>query len=120
MENNFEIKEKEDFCPVRDVLDRFGDKWSILVIIILGNGQKIRFNELQKMIGDISQKMLAVTLRKLEADGLIIREIFPEIPPRVEYQITLLGNTLLPHVLNLAGWAQANITAIRQSRKQFA
>ena len=82
-------------CPVRGVLDRFGDKWSILVILILGDKKKLRFNELNKEIGDVSQKMLTVTLRTLEADGLVKRTIYPEVPPRVEYEITALGKSLV-------------------------
>ena len=83
-------------CPVRNVLDRFGDKWSILIIIILGEVGKMRFNQLHKTIGDVSQKMLTTTLRTLEADGLVSRKVFPEIPPRVECKITGYGQSLMP------------------------
>lgn len=107
-------------CPVRSVLDRFGDKWSILILLILGEKEKMRFNELNKEIGDISQKMLTVTLRTLEADGLVKRTIYPQIPPRVEYEITELGNSLVPHVLRLSDWAVENIGAIQTSREAFA
>lgn len=107
-------------CPVRTVLDRFGDKWSILVLLILGEKQKLRFNEINKEVGsDISQKMLTVTLRKLEADGFIFRTIYPEIPPKVEYEITNLGKSLVPHVDNLAKWAVSNMPAIKKSREKF-
>src|SRR5688572_3605135 len=99
---------REENCPVRTILDRFGDKWSILVILILGEQEKLRFNELNKQIGDVSQKMLTVTLRTLEADGLIKRTIYPQVPPRVEYEITALGKTLLPHIHNLSEWAVKN------------
>ena len=91
MENSLKKYQPSPGCPIRDVLDRFGDKWSILIIIILGAEAKMRFNELHKAIGDVSQKMLTTTLRTLEADGLISRKVFPEIPPRVEYQLTELG-----------------------------
>ncbi len=109
-----------DKCPIRTVLDRFGDKWSILVIMILSSKGKLRFNEINKLMPDVSQKMLTVTLRTLEADGLISREIFPEIPPRVEYQLTYMGETLVPHIKGLAGWADEHLIAIKKSRKKYA
>ena len=108
-----------DKCPVRNVLDRFGDKWSILVILILSQEEKMRFNELHKAINDISQKMLTVTLRTLEADGLISRKVYPEIPPRVEYRLTDIGTSLVPHITNLSKWANENMHAIIKSRKKF-
>ena len=106
-------------CPVRNVLDRFGDKWSILILIVLGQNGTMRFNEINKTIGDISQKMLTVTLRTLEADGLISRQVFPEIPPKVEYQLTHLGFSLVPHINNLATWANEHIVEIKNSREKF-
>lgn len=106
-------------CPVRSVLDRFGDKWSILILLILGEKEKMRFNELNKEIGDISQKMLTVTLRTLEADGLVKRTIYPQIPPRVEYEITDLGKSLVPHIHRLSEWAIENIDTIKTSRETF-
>lgn len=106
-------------CPVRSVLDRLGDKWSILVMLVLGKKETMRFNELQKEIGDISQKMLTVTLRTLEADGLVKRTIFAEVPPRVEYEITPLGESLVPHVVGLSEWAIENMPAIKKSRAEF-
>lgn len=111
----------EKNCPVRSVLDRFGDKWSILVILILGEKEKLRFNELNKEIGgDISQKMLTVTLRTLEADGLVKRTIYPEVPPRVEYEITKMGKSLVPHIISLADWAGENLKAINKSREKYS
>jgi DNA-binding HxlR family transcriptional regulator len=107
-------------CPVRSVLDRFGDKWSILVIMILGEKEKMRFNELNREIEDISQKMLTVTLRTLEADGLIKRTIYPEVPPRVEYEITTLGKSLVPYINGLAAWANLNMNEIKSSREKFS
>jgi DNA-binding HxlR family transcriptional regulator len=107
-------------CPVRSVLDRFGDKWSMLVMLVLGEKEKMRFNELNKEITDISQKMLTVTLRTLEADGLVKRTIYPEVPPRVEYEITALGKSLVPHIHTLSDWAVQNLPAIQQSRAAFA
>jgi DNA-binding HxlR family transcriptional regulator len=107
-------------CPIRDVLDRFGDKWSIYTIILLGQSEKLRFNELKTKINGISQRMLTVTLRSLEQDGLVERKIFPEIPPRVEYKLTILGNDLLKHLLSMAEWAQTNMESIINARKQYA
>lgn len=109
-----------DNCPIRQVLDRFGDKWSILIIIILGREGILRFNELSQTIGDISQKMLTVTLRTLEADGLVSRKLYPEIPPRVEYQLTELGKGLLPHITALTAWADKNVQIILKNRKRNA
>lgn len=106
-------------CPVRNVLDRFGDKWSILLIMILGERERMRFNELNKEIQDISQKMLTVTLRSLEADGLVKRTVYPEVPPRVEYEITDLGRSLVPYINSLAAWANVNIKEIQSSREKF-
>ncbi len=106
-------------CPIRTVLDRFGDKWSILIIMTLSNNGILRFNEINKIIPDVSQKMLTVTLRTLEADGLISRKIYPEIPPRVEYELTELGVSLVPHIKGLATWANEHLTAIKKSRKKF-
>ncbi|MFY8020506.1 MAG: winged helix-turn-helix transcriptional regulator [Bacteroidia bacterium] len=107
-------------CPVRGVLDRFGDKWSILVLIVLGEKTRLRFNEINKEIGpDISQKMLTVTLRSLEADGLVSRTVYPEVPPRVEYEITSLGKSLVPYINSLAKWANENMETIKESRKKF-
>ncbi|MBS1604881.1 MAG: helix-turn-helix transcriptional regulator [Bacteroidetes bacterium] len=107
-------------CPVRQVLDRFGDKWSILVIILLGDRGKLRFNELSNAIGDISQKMLTVTLRSLEADGLVTRKMYPEIPPRVEYDLTPLAQSLLPLIKDMVKWADANIEEIQDNRRRHA
>ena len=116
LENDLDIKN----CPVRKVLDRFGDKWSLLVLLILGKKETLRFNEINKAIGsDISQKMLTVTLRTLEADGFLRRTIYPEIPPRVEYTITALGKSLVPLIDKLEKWAKVNMSAIEKSRKNF-
>ena len=110
-----------ELCPIRSILDRFGDKWSILVILLLGEQKNpLRFNEIMQSIGDISQKMLTVTLRSLEADGLVSRKQFPEIPPRVEYTITPLGASLLPHIDGLAKWAVKNGDAVMKMRKKFS
>lgn len=116
LEDEIDIKN----CPVRKVLDRFGDKWSLLVLLILGKKETLRFSEINKEIGpDISQKMLTVTLRTLETDGFIKRTIYPEIPPRVEYTITDLGKSLVPLIDKLEKWAKSNMSVIEKSRKKF-
>ncbi|MEQ9443776.1 MAG: helix-turn-helix domain-containing protein [Cyclobacteriaceae bacterium] len=120
MKNNPEIFTNTNQCPVRQVLDRLGDKWSILVILILSDEEVMRFNALHKTISDISQKMLTVTLRTLEADGLVSRKVYPEIPPRVEYQLTTTGQSLVPHIKNLTQWAEENFLSILSSRKQYS
>ena len=106
-------------CPVRTVLDKIGDKWSVLILLLLSEKKVMRFNEMNKMIGDISQKMLTVTLRSLEADGLVKRTIYPVIPPKVEYELTALGEELCPYIKQLADWANRNMNEIQQSRANF-
>jgi DNA-binding HxlR family transcriptional regulator len=106
-------------CPVRQVLDRIGDKWSSLVILHLGELGMMRFNGLSQAIGDISQKMLTVTLRNLEADGLVSRKAFAEIPPRVEYELTPLGESLVPLLKQLVAWADTNMRTIKRSRTTY-
>ena len=106
-------------CPVRNVLSRVGDKWSMLILFTLESHPTIRFKELQRNIPDISQKILTATLKTLEADGLVKREVFPEVPPRVEYSLTAKGLSLLPLIDNLLTWASDNIEDIIASRKQF-
>ena len=106
-------------CPVRNVLSRVGDKWSMLILFTLESHPTIRFKELQRNIPDISQKMLTATLKTLEADGLVKREVFPEVPPRVEYSLTAKGLSLLPLIDNLLTWASDNMEDIIASRKQF-
>jgi DNA-binding HxlR family transcriptional regulator len=107
------------FCPVRDILDRIGDKWSILTIWNLNENGTTRFNELHRKIPDISQKMLTTTLRTLEKDGLVTRKIYPEIPPRVEYCLTKTGISLIPHIQALIDWALQNKKTIMTSRTKF-
>ena len=117
--NELFVRWQVEGCPVRNVLDRFGDKWSVLVLLILSEESPMRFNELNRVIRDISQKMLTVTLRTLEADGLIARKIYPEIPPRVEYRLTDLGKSLVPHINALAAWSQQNMPTVLETRKTF-
>lgn len=106
-------------CPIRNVLSRVGDKWSMLVLFTLESNDNQRFKELQRNIPDISQKMLTATLKMLEADGLIRREVFPEVPPRVEYSLTKKGKSLLPLIDNLLSWASENMEDIIESRRKF-
>ena len=108
-----------DHCPVRNVLERFGDKWSLLVLMLLEEGHVLRFSEINGYIQTISQKMLAVTLKSLEADGLIKRTVYPQIPPKVEYELTPMGKSLLPHLHDLAQWAMVNMDHIKASRQQY-
>ncbi|MDR1808823.1 MAG: helix-turn-helix transcriptional regulator [Prevotella sp.] len=105
-------------CPIRDILCRLGDKWSLLTLITLNENGVMRFNDIYKTIGDISQRMLTVTLRSLEADGLVSRKIYPVSPPKVEYSLTQSGKGLMPHLNRLVDWAQENMTDIVASRER--
>jgi DNA-binding HxlR family transcriptional regulator len=108
----------ERCVAVREVLDRVGDKWSVLAISMLGSGPR-RFNELRKSIEGISQRMLTLTLRGLERDGLVSRTVFPTIPPRVDYELTALGRSLLEPVQALAMWADAKREQIQAARERY-
>jgi len=108
----------EDCRAVSEVLSRVGDKWTILVVSELGNGPK-RFNEIRRALGSISQRMLTLTLRGLERDGLVTRTVFPTIPPRVDYELTKLGRSLLEPVSGIGLWARQNRAAIQQARMRF-
>lgn len=103
-------------CPIRDVLSRLSSKWAMLVLVTLNANGTMRFGDIQRSIGDISQRMLTVTLRALEADGLVCRKIYPEVPPKVEYSLTERGNSLIPCVENLVNWALANMNDIVEER----
>ena len=103
-------------CPVRDVLSRLGDKWSMLVLITLNANGTMRFSDIHKCIEDTSQRMLAVTLRILETDGLVERKAYAEVPPRVEYHLTEIGQSLIPHIEALVGWALENMQVILKNR----
>ncbi|AMR28280.1 transcriptional regulator [Hymenobacter psoromatis] len=107
-------------CPVRDILDRVGDKWSLLCILYLGSTERLRFNELRHRIAGISQRMLTVTLRSLENDGFVRRTIYAEVPPRVEYRLTPLGQSLLGAVIELGNWAKDHAPAIAEARQRVA
>ncbi len=103
---------------VASVFARVGDKWSMLVVTLLGNGPR-RFNELKRMVGGISQRMLTLTLRGLERDGLVTRTVFPTIPPRVDYELTDLGRGLWKPVQELGSWAHAHQPEIESARARF-
>lgn len=107
-------------CPIRNILARIGDKWSLLVIYTLDRPEPMRFGELLREIPDISQKMLTVTLRTLVEDDLATRTIYAEIPPRTEYRLTDRARTLLPHIESLIGWAMDNSDGIFASRAERA
>jgi len=102
----------------REVLNRIGDKWSVSIVAILGSGPK-RFSELKRSIEGVSQRMLTLTLRGLERDGLVTRKVFPTIPPRVDYDLTTLGRTLLVPVSALFVWSNENRTRIQEARDRF-
>ena len=106
-------------CPIRNILSRIGDKWSMLVLYTLETDEAKRFKELQRNIPDISQKMLTATLKMLEADGLVKREAFAEVPPSVEYSLSDKGKTLLPHINALISWATDNMDDIYESRRHY-
>ena len=108
-------------CPIRNILARLCDKWSLLVLYTLNKAgsEPVRFKELQRQIPDISQKMLTVTLRTLEEDGYVTRTIYPEVPPKVEYALTERTLSLLPHINSLIAWALENRDSIVKDRKTF-
>ncbi len=108
----------ESCIPVRAMLAKIGDKWSILTIMMLSDGTK-RFSELQRGIDGVSQRMLTLTLRGLERDGLVTREVFPTIPPRVEYTLTPLGRSLQVPVIALGQWVTANLPELEAARRRF-
>jgi DNA-binding HxlR family transcriptional regulator len=103
---------------ITPILQRIGDKWSILIVMMLAHGPR-RFNELKRLVDGISQRMLTLNLRGLEREGLISRKIFPTIPPKVEYALTDLGKSLCMHVIALGQWAEENYDAIAAARQAF-
>jgi DNA-binding HxlR family transcriptional regulator len=102
----------------REILDRVGDKWSLFVVMTLNTGPR-RFNEIRRTIGTVSQRMLTLTLRGLERDGLVTRTVYPTIPPRVDYELTAVGRTLLEPVVGLIAWAEENRPVIEDARAHF-
>ncbi len=116
----YKEKHKEDLfpdCPVRQILARISDKWSLLVLYTLERHSVMRFSELRREIPDVSQKVLTDTLRTLEEDGYITRKVYAEVPPRVEYSLTERANSLLPHIDALIEWAKRNMAAILKDRQ---
>ena len=106
-------------CHARDILARIGDKWSVYVIHVLGEAKTLRFNELRGQVDGISQRMLTVTLRGMERDGLVARTVYPEVPPRVEYALTPLGATLRQLVRGLVAWSGAHLVEIDAARSAY-
>ena len=116
-------KEKSDLiteiCPIRNVVSRFGDKWSLLVLLVIDRGGVVRFNELGRMIPDISTRVLSTTLKTLEADGLIDRKVYAQVPPKVEYSLTETGKSLIPLLMKLTEWAQTNMKKVMEHRSEY-
>lgn len=112
------MHETTDCRAVSAVLSRVGDKWSVLIVMMLGDGPK-RFNEIKRMVGGISQRMLTLSLRGMERDGLVTRTVYPTIPPRVDYELTDLGRSLQEPVAALGQWAIANQDRIARAREAF-
>lgn len=105
-------------CPIRDIISRISSKWAMLVLVTLHSNGTMRFNDKQKSIGEVSQRMLTVTLRSLEADGLIHRKVYPEVPPRVEYKLSERGESLMPLLQSLIDWALEHANAIMEDRNR--
>ncbi len=108
-----------EICPIRNVIARFGNKWAFLVLCTINENEVVRFSELCKSIPDVSSRMLSETLRVLEADGFVSRKVYPVVPPKVEYRLTRLGASLIPHIAALTEWAQQNMDEIVANRKSF-
>ena len=119
------MKKKEEtnsiieICPIRNVVARFGDKWSLLVLLVIDNAGIVRFNELGRLIPDISTRVLSGTLKTLEADGLISRKIYAQVPPKVEYKLTETGKSLIPIIMQLTEWAQTNMKPVMKHRAEY-
>lgn len=116
-------KEKTDsiieMCPVRNVIARFGNKWAFLTVLVIGEQGVVRFNELSRLIPDVSSRVLSSTLRTLETDGFIDRKVYAVVPPKVEYRLTETGESLLPLIRQLTEWAQTNMKRVMTHRKEF-
>lgn len=108
-----------EICPIRNVVARFGDKWSLLVLLVIDSEGVIRFNELGRKIPDISTRVLSATLRTLEADGLIARKVYPQVPPKVEYSLTDTGRSLVPLIMQLTEWARKNMKSVLNHREAY-
>ncbi|GAA1129175.1 helix-turn-helix domain-containing protein [Kribbella jejuensis] len=105
-------------CPTRVILDRLGDKWTVLVVLVLRGGPR-RFTELRDGIGQVAPKVLTQTLRRMERDGLLTREVYPEIPPRVVYTLTPMGASLIDPISVLTEWAETNLPAITKAQEHY-
>jgi DNA-binding HxlR family transcriptional regulator len=105
-------------CPTRRVLDRIGDKWTVLVVLLLSDGP-MRFSELRTSLGQVAPKVLTQTLRRMERDGLLSREVFAEVPPRVEYALTALGHSLITPIATIADWAETNVGRITAAQAAY-
>ena len=108
-----------EICPVRNVIARFGNKWALLTVLIIGEQGVVRFNELGRLIPDVSSRVLSSTLRTLEADGFIDRKVYATVPPKVEYRLTDIGKSLLPLIKQLTEWAQANMKNVMDHRTKY-
>lgn len=119
MKKNEEIPSIVATCPIRNVVARFGDKWSLLVLLVINEAGIVRFNELGRMIPDISTRVLSTTLKTLEADGLIDRKVYAQVPPKVEYALTDTGRSLIPLIMQLTEWAQQNMKNVMTNRRRY-
>lgn len=108
-----------EICPIRNVVARFGDKWSLLVLLVISGAGVVRFNELGRMIPDISTRVLSTTLKTLDADGLIDRKVYAQVPPKVEYTLTETGRSLIPLIMQLTEWAQQNMKNVMTHRRRY-
>lgn len=114
-DRNFPI----ETCPIRNVVARFGNKWPLLVLLVIDREKTIRFNELNRLISDISTRILSGTLKTLEADGLISRKVYAQVPPKVEYRLTETGKSLIPIIMQLTAWAQENMQHVMKHRSDY-
>lgn len=119
MKKNEDIPSIVATCPIRNVVARFGDKWSLLVLLVINEAGIVRFNELGRMIPDISTRVLSTTLKTLEADGLIGRKVYAQVPPKVEYTLTDTGRSLIPLLVQLMEWAQRNMKNVMTNRRRY-
>lgn len=117
LEENLKKYTRIEDCPIRNILSRFSSKWAMLILCVLSENEVSRFNTISKAIPDISPKVLSETLKMLEADGLIQRKVYAEIPPRVEYSLSGLGKSLIPILNNLISWALDNAAYIHKCKK---
>ena len=112
LQENLEKYTRIEECPIRNIVARFSGKWSMLILCVLAENDVTRFNAIGRAIPDISPKVLTETLKTLEADGLLKRQVYAEVPPKVEYSLTELGQSLLPHIYGLIGWAAEHFNEI--------